>query len=133
MATVNLDTAARLDVVHRRGDSFKLILDFGSTYPATSDSEPVGTAVYEFKVAASDRTNPFSISFKYIISDGEATKSKLTIEATDEAFDAIAPGLYVYDLQVTDVDQEVFEQVNGADYVRTLTYGTFKLVDDIGL
>ena len=36
MATVNLDTAARLDIVCRKRDSFQLVLDFGVEVPETT-------------------------------------------------------------------------------------------------
>ena len=44
MATVNLDTAARLDITCRKGDSFQLVLDFGSAVPTTGWKLDVDTA-----------------------------------------------------------------------------------------
>ena len=38
MATVNLDTASRLDIICRRGDSFELVIDFGVGLTETSEA-----------------------------------------------------------------------------------------------
>ena len=120
MATVNLDTAARLDVVCRKGDSFQLVLDFGVAIPETTWKLDVLTKSEGGTVILQDDV------FDYARSDGDATNSKLTIEATASEMNVTA-GLYVYDLQVEDSGT----QIDGANQVKTYLYGTFKVVDDI--
>ena len=38
MAQVNLDTAARLDIICRKGDSFELNVEFGVDFTSLDDS-----------------------------------------------------------------------------------------------
>tara|TARA_R100001163_G_scaffold65586_1_gene63385 strand:+ start:945 stop:1310 length:366 start_codon:yes stop_codon:yes gene_type:complete len=118
MATVNLDTAVRLDIVCRRRDSFKLEIDFG-TQAATD-----GNWVMQVRdsVEGTIRLDGFSFSS----SDGAATSSKLTIEASAAEMN-IPGGMYVYDLQNTNSHVTI----DGAHKVQTHTFGTFKVVDDI--
>lgn len=120
MATVNLDTAARLDIVCRKGDSFQLVLDFGVAIPATSWKLDVLTKSEGGSSILADDV------FSYTRGDGDATNSKLTIEATATEMQ-VAAGLYVYDLQVEDSGT----QIDSANQVKTYLYGTFKVVDDI--
>jgi len=120
MATVNLDTAARLDITCRKGDSFQLVLDFGVAIPATSWKLDVLTKSEGGSEILADSV------FDITRSDGDATNSKLTIEATASEMN-VAAGLYVYDLQVEDSGT----QIDGANQVKTYLYGTFKVVDDI--
>ena len=120
MPTVNLDTAARLDVVCRKGDSFQLVLDFGVAVPETTWKMDVLTKSEGGSEILADSV------FDITRSDGDATNSKLTIEATASEMN-VAAGLYVYDLQVEDSGT----QIDGANQVKTYLYGTFKVVDDI--
>ena len=117
MATVNLDTAVRLDIVCRRRDSFKLEIDFGATIPGTTWLMQVRDSA-----GGSIRLDGFS----FVRSDGNATNSKLTIEATAGELN-LGGGMYVYDLQNTHPS----ETVDSAAKVQTYTFGTFKVVDDI--
>ena len=120
MATVNLDTAARLGVVCRKGDSFQLVLDFGVAIPASTWKLDVLTKSEGGSSILADTV------FSYTRGDGDATNSKLTIEATATEMNVTA-GLYVYDLQVEDSGT----QIDGANQVKTYLFGTFKVVDDI--
>lgn len=45
MATVNLDTAARLDIVCRKGDSFSLTVEFDANMPNPADAGVTYTMV----------------------------------------------------------------------------------------
>ena len=128
MATVNLDTASRLDIVCRKGDSFKLEIDFGAEIPGTA-----GNNVYLMKVATSDTATVETLVFTYAVGDNAdaVTNAQLTIEASDEDMRGIDSGLYVYDLEVEDVDADVYAAVDGQPRVKTLLYGTFKVVEDI--
>ena len=124
MAKVNLDIAPRLDIVCKRGDSFKLVVDFQTPMP-TTDTD------YILKVAEDSESTPLAgVTFTYAVTNGEAANSKLTITTTADIMD-IEPGLYVYDLQVEDTAQEVFQTVAGSNYEATLLYGTFRVNDDV--
>lgn len=126
MAKVNLDIAPRLDIVCKKGDSFKLVVDFQTPMPLES------SATYIMKVAE-DSEAPYlsGVTFTYDITNGEASNSKLTITSTPTITGSIDPGLYVYDLQVTDTNADVFPPVGGAPYEATLLYGTFRVNDDV--
>jgi hypothetical protein len=117
MATVNLDTAVRLDIVCRRRDSFKLEIDFGVEIPLTA---------WLMQVRDSAGGTIRLDGFDHARSDGNATNSKLTIEASAAEMN-IPGGMYVYDLQNTHPS----ETVDSAAKVQTYTFGTFKVVDDI--
>jgi len=147
MPKVNLDTATRLDIVCRKGDSFLLELDFGKEMPASN--VPDGkNGLYAFKVKASTTsdaavTGDFSVKVTDS-ADGdtnhvvrvEASSDDMTSFGSEPATDVEA-GLYVYDLQVTDRGSDdpdptyIYSQVDGADRTVTLLYGTFKIVDDV--
>lgn len=121
MATVNLDTAARLDIVCRKGDSFQLVLDFGTTVPTSGWKMDVETADDGGSSILADTI------FAYAVSDGDDTNSKLTIEASAAEMAAVSSGLYVYDLQNTDTSTTI----DSASKVKTYIYGTFKINEDI--
>lgn len=115
-STVNLDTAARLDIICRKGDTFILALDFGQAI----------TEDWNMEVRETDTSSGTIIdegSFSYTRSDGTATNSKLTIQATSTVMAAVNSGLYVYDLQ------EGTESSTGT--VKTYLYGTFKVNEDV--
>ena len=146
MATVNLDTATRLDIVCRKGDSFLLELDFGKQMPAASDGDNFD-GLYAFKVKAST-TSDAAVTGDFTVnvtnSADNETNHVVKVEASSADMTAfgdppaqVKAGLYVYDLQVTDRGTEghtptyIYEQVDGADRTVTLLYGTFKIVDDV--
>ena len=120
MATVNLDTAARLDIICRKGDSFKLEIDFNEQVPTSGWKMDVLTSTGGTSILA-------DTVFSYSVANGEETNSKLTIEARSSEMAGASSGLYVYDLQNTDSNTNV----DGASKVKTYTYGTFKVVGDI--
>ena len=140
MATVNLDTATRLDIVCRKGDSFLLELDFGKEMPAVNVPADSFNGSYAFKVRASTTSNTAVGDFSVNVTDsadGE-TNHVVRVEASTLNMTAdIEAGLYVYDLQVTDRGSDdptptyIYSQVDGADRTVTLLYGTFKIVDDV--
>ena len=123
MATVSVDISNRLDIIAKRGDTFELNLEFGVAMP-NHGSE--GT--FEMKIATSDTVAHESLAFVYTSSTGDATNSKLKITSTNSEVGGLSPGLYVYDLQITDAEGVRFT----AGDVKTLLYGTFKVNDDIG-
>ena len=120
MATVNLDTAARLDITCRKGDSFQLVLDFGSAVPTTGGKLDVDTAD-----DGGTSVLPDSV-FTYTVSNGDATNSKLTIEAASTDMN-VTSGLYVYDIQNTDSGVSI----DSANKVKTYVFGTFKINEDV--
>tara|TARA_R110002110_G_scaffold352514_1_gene562553 strand:+ start:50 stop:433 length:384 start_codon:yes stop_codon:yes gene_type:complete len=125
MAQINLDTASRLDIICRKGDSFSLGIDFGSAIPTSGWKMDVNT-----RDNASTATSIIADTvFSYAVganSDG-VSNAKITIEATAAEMNAVASGLYVYDLQNTDSGTTV----DSASQVKTYLYGTFKVNADV--
>jgi len=121
MAQINLDTAQRLDITCRKGDTFLLEVDFGQTIP---------TDGWLMQVRLSDVDDEFvleaSSDSEIVVSDGNATgttitDSKITVTiAADIMDEPTLSGMYVYDIQNTD---------NGV--VKTYLYGIFKVNEDI--
>ncbi len=117
--TVNLDTAARLDIICRKGDTFTLALDFGKSI---ADAATSASSEWDMDVRQSDTTSATILNdddFAYAISDGAATLSKLTITASASTMN-VSSGLYVYDLQQTT-----------SSATKTYLYGTFKINEDV--
>lgn len=147
MPKVNLDTATRLDIVCRKGDSFLLELDFGKEMPAVNDPADDYDGLYAFKVKASttsDAAVTGDFSVKVTDSADGDTNHVVRVEASSADMTSfgdpvknVEAGLYVYDLQVTDRGSDdptpayIYSQVDGADRTVTLLYGTFKIVDDV--
>jgi len=81
--TVNLDTAARLDIICRKGDTFTLALDFGKEMPTSGwamdvrETDTSATAIIE------------DTSFSYTVTNGTETNSKLTVQAVATVMAAI--------------------------------------------
>ena len=128
MATVNLDTAARLDIVCRKGDSFQLVLDFGTAVDSTMGNwkmqaalSDTDSAVLTVEGALADGTG-FSIADN---SDGVAN-AQLTIDVNSATMGGLNSGLYVYDLQN---DSNTADTTKGV--VKTYLYGTLKVNEDI--
>ena len=117
--TVNLDTAARLDIICRKGDTFTLALEFGKSI---ADAATSTSSEWDMDVRQSDTTSATILNdddFAYAISDGKTTSSKLTITAAASTMN-VASGLYVYDLQQTT-----------SSATKTYLYGTFKINEDV--
>ena len=124
MAQVNLDTAARLDIICRKGDSFELNVEFGVDFTSLDDSgwemevrksDTASTTVFgsgDFTIAKQDDDDEGADTFK---------KGKLKISAVGgESAVITTSGLFVYDLQHTNVN-----------VTKTYLYGTFKVNEDI--
>lgn len=127
MATVNLDTATRLDVVCRKNDSFSLELDFGKTMPDTDD---VGVT-YTFTVRTATDGSVVGDFEVYTQNANSIDDSMVVVQAAASDMN-ITQGLYVYDLAVEDGGTpKVYPQVDSANRVVTLIYGTLKVVDDL--
>jgi len=113
MATVNLDTASRLDIICRRSDTFNLTIDFNEDLGALYDS-----TMWKMQVRDTDTSDSavFTISGDTNFTlDGE----ELTIEISSSTMDNDG-GEYVYDIQTTkDGD------------VKTWLHGFFTIIEDI--
>lgn len=115
-SVVNLDTSKRLDIVCRKGDTFRLELEFIGT-----DSLPINISGYVWKldVRETDTSTPAILEdsqLEYVATvDG---KLSVTIPATTMA--GISSGIYVYDIQS-----------ESAGIVKTWIYGIFKVNEDI--
>lgn len=125
--TINLDTAQRLDITCRKGDSFNLELTF------TDDS---GTAIdlsaYSFKmdVRESDTASGTILNdtnFTYTVS-GDSSNT-LTVAAPGSTMEAVDGGMYVYDIQ-SDSDGD---DNSSTGTIKTWLYGIFKVNEDITL
>tara|TARA_R100001510_G_scaffold32634_1_gene29106 strand:+ start:3861 stop:4262 length:402 start_codon:yes stop_codon:yes gene_type:complete len=131
MATVNLDTSTRLDIVCRKNDSFLLELDFGKKMPSTT-ADPAST--YTFTVRQSmTSTSPNIGAFTVTTAPNSSnvTSALVRIQATPGQMN-MTEGLYVYDMSVEDKgSSRVYPQVGGSDRIVTLIHGTFKVVDDV--
>ena len=116
MAKVNLDTASRLDITCRKGDTFTLSVDFGEAISTSASN-------YAMKVAETDTSGSYEFtasSGNFSISDGDATNSKLTITIAASTTSTWDSGNYVYDLQESD-----------SGVVQTRLYGSFVINEDV--
>jgi len=111
MAKVNLDTAARLDITCRKGDTFALVVDFGEAISATADN-------YTMKVAETDTSGTFEFESTASNFQPSGNQLAITIGASETA--TWNPGTYVYDLEEDD-----------GTVVQTRLYGTFVINEDV--
>lgn len=120
MSKVNLDTAARLDIVCRKGDSFSLTVEFDTDMPNPAE----GDIDYLLEVRKTDVSSSITEdTFKF---ERDATNKKITITNSAANMAAIDSGIYVYDLQVKDSSGVVYT-------VKTYLFGTFEIVEDISV
>ena len=117
-AQINLDTAQRVDITCRKGDSFRLELTFNDDANAVLD-----LTGYAWKLDVRETDTSASA----IIEDDAFTyngtdEGVLTITASPATMAAVSGGLYVYDLQSTN-----------AGAVKTWLYGIFKVNEDVTL
>lgn len=122
---INLDTASRVDVTCRKGDTFKLKLTItdsdGDANFATGD-------VFLFQVRESDtgsvvqNTSDEDFSDSHTAVDAEVTAKAITLEVAASVMKTMPAGLYVYD-----VEQE------SSGTVTTLIYGTLKVNEDVSI
>ena len=121
MAVVNLDTATRLDIICRKGDTFSLTIDFNTTltadYPANYWKMQVRDSDDGTGGPNATSPNTFSTTSSNFTVDAE----ELTIDIPSSSTSNWNSGTYVYDLQTDD----------GSGGVRTWLYGTFTINEDI--
>lgn len=142
MATVNIDSSTRLDIVCKRGDSFLLEIDFGKQMPKVDPNNGDKFGSYTMRVAKDNASDPIS-GLTFDITTNTSNNIDHSLVRIEEAANQISgasfpPGLYVYELVVTDRGNDdgstgyIYPQVDGANRVLTLLYGTFKINDDLG-
>jgi len=117
MATqINLDSATRVDVTCRKGDTFELEFTFsddaGDTINLTGYTWKMD--VKETDTSSSDVIADSSFSYTGTV------LGVLTITASASVMAAVSGGLYVYDLQSTN-----------SGVVKTWVYGIFKINEDV--
>jgi len=117
MAAINLDTAARLDITCRKGDTFQLELDFGET---------INTTEWLMHVRETDTSeedliiDEGAITFTVADNSSGVTNAKLTITISDDNMANVQSGMYVYDIQN-----------DFSDVTKTFLFGLFKVNEDI--
>ena len=117
MAKVNLDTAARLDIVCRKGDSFSLTVEFDTEVPNPTDAN----ITWEMEVRTTDSDTGTAHEDGFSFARDSSNTKKLTISNTASNMN-ISSGLFVYDLQVSNSDDST---------VKTYLYGTFQINEDV--
>lgn len=130
---VNLDTAKRVDITCRKGDTFLLNLDTTSASGAdlnltgytfkmevrTSDESTGGEAADDVILTTVDTDNS---ELKQIEIPTQDANGNLTFRVSATNMAGVDSGLYVYDIQAT---------VGGV--VTTWLYGTFKINEDVSI
>ena len=117
-AQINLDTAQRVDITCRKGDSFRLELTFNDDANAVLD---LTGYVWKLDVRETDTSASAIIEDDAFTYNG-TDEGALTITASPVTMAAVGGGLYVYDLQSTN-----------AGSVKTWLYGIFKVNEDVTL
>lgn len=139
---INLDTAQRVDITCRRGDTFDMSLTIqdaaGATALAADDTFKMEVRVADTNDTAYGTTagdsndniilstlDPSSGATKQITFDltGHAT-GVVTFTTTAAIMLTRPSGLYVYDIEMTDTSEAK---------VTTLIYGTFKINEDVSV
>lgn len=116
VSTINLDTAKRVDITCRKGDTFTISLTFTDD---NGDDMPVDTHFFKMAVKETDTSVDDVISFdefSYEIDPGNV----VTVTAQYDVMETKEAGVYVYDLQSKD-----------GLVVKTWIYGIFKINEDI--
>lgn len=124
MPTVNLDTASRLDIICRKGDTFNLTIDFGTALDSAYSGDDfklevrdtdtsTGTAASDGLILSAEGAEDFTVG------SGD-TAGKLTIEIEADTMQKEG-GEYVYDLQSS----------SPSTGVKTWLHGFFTIIEDI--
>jgi hypothetical protein len=120
MAVVNLDTAARLDIICRKGDSFSLAVEFDSNLP--DDSEGNNNDVWTLTIREAVDSEDASLE-NFTVDVNDSDPKKLDITNTSSNMAGINAGLYVYDVQYSDGETP--------PQITTYLYGTFEVREDV--
>jgi len=119
MAAINLDTAARLDITCRKGDTFQLEIDFEQSIP---------TATWLMHVRETDTSEEDEniiipeddITFAVSDNSSGVTNALLTVTIADSVMAEVQSGTYVYDIQNDSVN-----------VTKTYVFGLFKVNEDV--
>lgn len=128
---INLDTASRVDVTCRKGDTFSLRLTITTSTGAAGFAKD---DVFLFQVRDSDTgsvvTNDSSTAFSKSVTATDSDVSNTFVDITVTAADmkTMPSGLYVYD-----VEQKVPGTSPAPDTVSTLIFGTLKVNEDVSI
>jgi hypothetical protein len=121
MSTLQLDQAQRVDIVCRRGDTFKMVLNVTSSTGAPVNVTPATSFNYKMEVRETDTATGTIIASGSFVFSGTAS-GVLTVTVSSTVMAEVDSGLYVYDLQTTRVSDA---------FVQTWIYGTFKINEDV--
>lgn len=121
MSTLQIDQAQRVDIVCRRGDTFKMVLNVTSSTGAPVNVTPATSFNYKMEVRETDTATGTIIASGSFVFSGTAS-GVLTVTVSSTVMAAVDSGLYVYDLQTTRVSDS---------FVQTWIYGTFKINEDV--
>lgn len=136
MAVVNLDTAARLDIICRKGDTFSLAVKFDSEINDKSASYEVGATephvpdVWTMTVKQTLDSEEASMdNFSLTVAEDNKT---LNITNSASNMNGIPAGLYVYDVQQSTGSQGATggDPAVVAD-ITTYLHGTFEVREDV--
>jgi len=117
MATqINLDNSTRVDITCRKGDTFKLELTFTDD---TNTAIDLSSYTWKMDVKETDTSSSDVISDTDFDYTG-TSQGVLTITASSTVMSGIDGGIYVYDLQSTNMGT-----------VSTWVYGVFKVNEDV--
>ena len=136
---INLDVAKRVDIICRKGDTFKLEIDLKA---ADGTLVPQGAYAYKMEVRTADYANasyadPNGDTDATIVLSTEdlstlvkkitytPTDGKVVFNVTSAIMKTVASGLYVYDIEAT--------TTGGTSETQTWLYGTFKVNEDISV
>lgn len=121
MSTLQLDQAQRVDIVCRRGDTFKMVLNVTSSNGAPVNVTPATSFNYKMEVRETDTATGTVIASGSFTFSGTVS-GVLTVTVSSTVMANVDSGLYVYDLQTTRVSDS---------FVQTWIYGTFKVNEDV--
>lgn len=113
---VNLDTSQRVNIITRRGDTFRLEVTFRD-----QDGDLMPLSGYAWKMdVRNDAESPTTILNDTDFSYASSEAGLLILSATAATMASVPGGIYVYDLQSTN---------SGA--VKTWLRGTFRVNEDV--
>lgn len=115
----NLDTAQRLDITCRKGDTFELVITITDSLGVGLDLSAY--ADFELDVRPTDEDTGTPV-LTFVNSDFTATsEGVLTATKSYSDMSSVEAGTFVYDLQATD----------GGNVRTTWFYGLFTINDDV--
>ena len=118
---LNLDIATRVDITCRKGDTFRMEIDFEETQTLTGWKMEVRTHDTDDTTADPGPFLDFE-SAEFSLQDNSDGVTDAVLVVTKAASDMnVTSGLYVYDIQQADTT------------VKTYLYGVFKINEDITL